>query len=204
MFTVATIMDSFKKYFSYGRMICGCGITDVKFMGTLQDYELILDHLKSLEEFVVVPENTPEHKIFDVISKDKLHIYIEKMKYIVNNFIETYNGNVNLSFWNTVAATEIERIGSGGETQTNLNGWITHFIGIYKKCSLDSIPSRHIAVPIKIENEFTGTSKSMLLQAGFCGISYNDGFYKPVLGMTIYHYQKEEQTDEDGFNGSDY
>lgn len=179
MFTIATIMDSFQKYFSYGRMICGCGITDVKFMGTLEDWELLRNHLNFLKEYIISPG-------------DKLEVYIEKCSKIIDEFINTYNGNVNLSFWNTVAATEIERIGSGGETQTNLNGWITYFIGIYGKCSLEDIPSRNISIPIKVTNLVAGTEKNMTLQGGFCGIHHNEGFYRPVLAMTIYHYQNDD------------
>ena len=47
--STSVIMDSFKNYFSYGRCIPCCGIKNVRFMGTLADWESVLERLTKLE-----------------------------------------------------------------------------------------------------------------------------------------------------------
>eukprot|EP01035_Chromulina_nebulosa_P029045 gene29045-38442_t len=51
--STAAIMDSFKEYFTYGRMIMMCGINNVKFKGNRDDWTHLLDKLLSLKEYDV-------------------------------------------------------------------------------------------------------------------------------------------------------
>jgi len=41
-------MSSFKKYFSYGRMILGCGLNNIYFAGTREDWLKVNSKLKNL------------------------------------------------------------------------------------------------------------------------------------------------------------
>ena len=46
--STSIIMSSFKKYFSYGRMILGCGLNNIYFAGTRDDWLKVLAKLKNL------------------------------------------------------------------------------------------------------------------------------------------------------------
>ena len=55
LLSAATIMDSFKAYFKYGRadVIPCCGIANVQFMGTLDDWNNLLERAKALAKYDV-------------------------------------------------------------------------------------------------------------------------------------------------------
>jgi hypothetical protein len=38
LISTSVIMSSFKQYFSYGRMILGCGLNNIYFAGTREDW----------------------------------------------------------------------------------------------------------------------------------------------------------------------
>lgn len=46
--------------------------------------------------------------------------YIEHVKIILDKFVDTYQGNVDLDFWNTIMSTEKQRIGSGSNVNTHI------------------------------------------------------------------------------------
>jgi hypothetical protein len=109
---------------------------------------------------------------------------------IVNKFIETYDGNVDVGFWNNIMTTEDRRIGSGGDVQTYLHGWITHFFQIYNKVDLDSIRNYKVCVPVKLINEWTKTTKNLTLYAAYTGIGYDKKYdaYRPQMSICLYHH----------------
>ncbi len=104
LLSIASVMDSFKKYFDYGRCIPMCGIKNVHFMGTLGDWESLLDRTTKLEKYAVSPEWSS---------------YINGLKPILVQFIDTYNEKVDLDFWNKVMNITHGRIGSGSTTLTS-------------------------------------------------------------------------------------
>jgi hypothetical protein len=53
IFSTATIMNSFKKYFDYTRMICACGIQNIHMGGSLDDWEKLAKKVSYLNEFDV-------------------------------------------------------------------------------------------------------------------------------------------------------
>ena len=172
--STAIIMDSFKEYFNYGRMICCCGINNVYFAGVKEDWEKILNKLEFLSNFDS--------------GNNILIKYISKIKIIINKFIDTFDNNVDISFWNSIMTTnEEKRKSSGGPYEiTWIDGWILHFFGIYKKTDFDDIPNYTISVPIKLINQFTGIEKNLILGGGWSGISKLDDYtYKPDLGLSI-------------------
>ena len=179
LFSTVTIMDSFKKYFEYGRMIMGCGINNVHLEGTRDDWALLKNKIQSLSSFAVSASVT-----------DSLNVYVNKLTTIVDKCIDTYDDKVDVKFWNSIMTTEIERIGSGGETQTHIEGWITHFLQIYNKTVMDDIKNYKISVPVKLENKLTGTTKNLTLYGAFTGVTYdaNLNAYKPQLSIVMYHH----------------
>jgi hypothetical protein len=179
LFSTVTIMDSFKKYFEYGRMIMECGIPNVHLEGTRDDWVLLKTKIQSMSKFAMSES-----------SSDTLNIYINKLSVIVDKCIDTYDGNIDVNFWNNIMTTEIKRIGSGGQTQTNMEGWITHFLQIYGKTVLDDIKNYKMSIPVKLENKLTNVTKDLTLYGAFTGITYNDELnaYRPQLSIVLYHH----------------
>ena len=175
IFSVATIMTSFKEYFSYGRLICGCGIREVRFMGTLDDWNLLLTKTSGLKKYAD--------------KEGKWKKYLDGLIPILNKFIDTYNGKVDLKFWNTIMATEIERIGSGGETATYVHGWINTLFGYDRKVDFEEVSNEYINVPLKLSNDIMGTVDMLNIIGGFTGASYENGAYRPQLSMVIYKFE---------------
>lgn len=138
--SIAAIMASFQKFFSYGRIILQCGINNVHFMGIREDWVKLLSKLQNLRQYTVT---------------DEFIQYINHVEVILNQFINTYDKKVDINFWNSICALEHIRETSGFDMQTNIEGWLTHFYGFYGK------------VPISLFNEFTNTKKELNLYSRF-------------------------------------
>ena len=88
LLSCATIMDTFKQYFEY-RCCILCGIRNVHFMGTLEDWNLLRSKTAQLKNFT-----QPD--------RDSFSSYIDGLLPILDQFIQTYQGNVDKEFWNKV------------------------------------------------------------------------------------------------------
>jgi hypothetical protein len=92
------IMDTFKQYFEYHCMISKCGIRNVHFMGTLDDWKLLR-------------RKTEQLQIFTTSRNDSFASYIEGLLPIIDQFIQTYEGKIDNKFWNKVM--DIKHFGGG-------------------------------------------------------------------------------------------
>ena len=165
-------MDTFKSYFSYGRMILGCGINNVYFRGVIDDWKLILKKLKDLNDFDT--------------GDNKLSKYILNVSIIISKFIESMEGNIDTLWWNNVLQSETRRIGSGGQTDTILTGWILQFYGIHTSISFEDIKESKCNVPITLENECTQITKKLSMVSYFGSVcEINDYTYAPKLQIKI-------------------
>lgn len=81
MFSTALIMNTCKKYFDYTRFGFACGITNVHMAGTLEDWETLEKKLANLMHYDV---------------NGNLKRYIRGLQPVLEQFTETYKGNVNL------------------------------------------------------------------------------------------------------------
>lgn len=171
LITTAIIMNSFKKYFKYGRMILGCGIGNVYFQGTRNDWVRVIGKACVLRKYDV---------------DGKLSEYLDRIQTILMEFLNTWDNKPNVNFWNRIMATEEKRIGSGGQKQTHIEGWILHFYGIYDRVDLDDVPDYSIAVPVELYNEFTNQTKQMEIKANWVSVSKPDNCtYKPDIGLCV-------------------
>ena len=168
--SVATIMDSLKEYFDYGRMIPCCGIKAVRFIGLESDWNRLLDKVINLEKY-------------DIDGNWKK--YIQNMIPIINQFIDTFNGKIDLDFWNSVLQEEHKKLGSGGVTY--VSGWILNFFGLSGKVEDEEILGYRFDFPVEIENRMTSEKKTVYIIGGFNGINYSDGAYSPQLSMIVHH-----------------
>lgn len=153
-------------------MICMCGINNVHFKGNIDDWNNLSNKIDFLIEY-----DTGD----GVMIK-----YVEHVKIILNQFINTFQNNVDVDFWNSVMSTEKERVGSGGDTNTHIEGWILHFYGIYNRVCLEDMKEQVCNTPIKLFNEFTNETKDLDLVVKFNGITkINDVIYAPRLNIKI-------------------
>jgi hypothetical protein len=164
------IMDSFKKYFDYGRCIPCCGINNVKFMGTLVDWQKLLTKITDLKKYGVT-------KGWDS--------YINELLPIIEKLIDTYNGKVDVAFWNKIMNIRFESQGSGSTSV--VSGWILKFFGLKNEVETDDIPEYKFDVPVEIDNKLTGIKKMVSLVGGFIGVYKEGTAYRPTLGMAVYH-----------------
>jgi hypothetical protein len=92
------IMDTCQKYFEYKCYVTRCGIRNVHFMGTLDDWKLLRNKSEQLKKFTMSDPNSFES-------------YINGLLPVIDQFIQTYQGKVDNEFWNKVM--DIEHVGFG-------------------------------------------------------------------------------------------
>jgi hypothetical protein len=98
LLSCVAIMDTFKQYFEYRCMMTKCGIRNVHFMGTLDDWQLLRRKTEQLQNFTRS-------------RNDSFASYIEGLLPIIDQFIQTYEGNVDKKFWNKIM--DIKHVGGG-------------------------------------------------------------------------------------------
>ena len=84
----------------------------------------------SLEDWQKLYEKTANLAQYAIEESDFWSTYVRHVLVILRQFIRTYEGNVDVDWWNLIFTTEEQRIGSGGQTNTYLTGWFLHFLGI--------------------------------------------------------------------------
>jgi hypothetical protein len=189
LISIATVMDSFKAYFDYGRCIPCCGIPNIKFAGSLEDWKSIKSRLHNLRKYAL-----DQSMMFN---KDKWYNYISKLEPIIDKFIDTYQGNVDVGFWNKVMN---ERYGSLGSGLTSyVSGWILNFYGLDGEVDCGDVELSNIDVPVKISNHLTNTQKTVNVIGGFGGVyietdetNPNKYAFRPQQSMAVFHDGNEE------------
>ncbi len=85
------LLSTFQKYFDYDCYMTLCGIRNVRFMGTLDDWKLLRQKREQLKNFTI---SSGRQSSFDT--------YIDGLLPLLDQFIQTYQGNVDEHFWNTI------------------------------------------------------------------------------------------------------
>jgi hypothetical protein len=99
------LMGGLQKYFGY-KMCFSCGIPKVTLEGTLQDWIRVREKASRLAWF-----------------KGDVAKWAELLLPVLDQFIASYEGKVDLDFWERIATSE--RKGSGGEI--DISGWLLVF-----------------------------------------------------------------------------
>ena len=147
-----------------------CGIQNVYFDGTREDWVKVSEKLKNLEKYDI---------------DGKLAQYTKAVGKIIAKFIETYDGKPDKAWWNKIMTTEEVRVASG-RGGTYVEGWILNFFGIYHRTHIDDIPNTGLGVPIKLINELTSTEKELEMLIDWVSVSkLKEYTYKPDIGMCI-------------------
>ncbi|CAF1134795.1 unnamed protein product [Didymodactylos carnosus] len=106
------IMDTLQDYFEYDRCMTACGIRDIKFMGTLDDWKLLREKTEQMKAY----------------SQQIFHEYVDNLLPVLDEFIQTYQNKVNLDWWNKVMDIK-STTGSGACTY--ISGWILRLFFLY-------------------------------------------------------------------------
>lgn len=176
LLSVATIMNTFKSYFKYGRCIPLCGIRNVLFMGSLEDWLKLSEKLDKLKKYSINQE---------------WENYVSELQPIILQFIESYKGNVDKKFWDSIMNFRHGRIGSGSTTY--VTGWILKFYGLNGEVDVGDIKQDNIDVQVKVINENTNTIKMMDIVGGITGIaniedkSKNIDAFRPQMSFIVFH-----------------
>ncbi len=165
------IMNCMKHYFEYTVKIL-CGIKEVHFLGTLDDWNKLLNKTEKLLKY-----NLPNNK---------WKKYIDELIPILKKFIETYKGDSNKRFWNGIIYQEFEKGYGVGSKPAKLTGWLTKFFygnnENYK--DINDVPIFNTEVSVKIIYQ-NGKEENANIYAGFTGINEENLVYRPQMSVFI-------------------
>jgi hypothetical protein len=120
---------------------------------------------------------------------------------IFDEFIKTYQGNVNKDFWIKVCDITRDmrdRYGDGGSGKL-ITGWVLQLFGLEAGKTYDpaGIDLLSIRVPVKLENGKTGKVTQCYIVGGFHGIYSTENRYKPVMGLSVVQETKPSMSKEE-------
>lgn len=174
LLSTAVIMDTLKTYFDYGRCIPCCGIRNLMFMGTLEDWLLLQSKISQLGTYAI---------------NDTWRKYIDELSPIINQFVEAYQGRVDQEFWDKIMNIRYGSLGSGSTSY--VSGWILKFYGIYEEVESCDIKEDFIDVTVEIDNKLTSIKKDVNIVGGFTGVAKVEleGYtgYRPQMAFMVYH-----------------
>lgn len=156
-----------------------CGIKNAVFLGELDDWILLKNKVKSLD------------KIFPNIQN-----WINNMIFILDNFINTYNNNVNLNFWNNIFYNKNNNFNNKCfDLKLDYKlGWIYNFCEIneYTKSFYSQLVN-----DIKI-NFFTNCNNiKLVVNSGFCEVVCENNTFRPVKYISISEFTLDDLYNND-------
>jgi|SaaInlStandDraft_5_1057022.scaffolds.fasta_scaffold10161_2 hypothetical protein len=179
--STSVIMDTFKQYFKYGRCIPLCGIRNVLFMGTLNDWERIIEKLNELS-------------VYDV--DGKLQKYVDELIPVMQQIIDTYKGVDKTDFWDKIMNIEHGAVGSGSITY--ISGWILKFYNLgnnEEKITANELTEYETSFPVTIENHMTSEKTVVNFASGLNGIRYEElnefKMIRPAMNYSVCEVSRE-------------
>jgi len=167
------LMASLQKYFLY--IMCGCGIRNVLFTGTLDDWMNL-------------------RKKVEYISQYDLKWWTDRLLKVIDQFINTYQGKVDKDFWNKMIDAVDGFGGSGMRTEkSDITGWILSFYP-YDKYGYpleegegvkpDRLGNSSFEVPV-LYCPTPQKTVHFAVVGGFSGINYENGVYRPQKSFAV-------------------
>ncbi|CAF4175431.1 unnamed protein product, partial [Rotaria magnacalcarata] len=140
-------------------------------IGTLGDWQSLRSKTEQLQCF---GDNT-------------FRTYVNGVLPIFDEFIQTYQGEVNKEFWIKVCditRNPRERYGGGGSGKL-ITGWLLQLFGIEAGATRDpiDIDLPNIRVPVTLKKEGIGRGKKCYIVGGFHGIYSVENRHKPVMSL---------------------
>ncbi|TNV78068.1 hypothetical protein FGO68_gene16975 [Halteria grandinella] len=186
--TEITLLDAMKNYFQY-EVVCLCGISKVKMLGTLSDWQLLRDSTEKLRQY-------------------GCDWWIDYLLPILDKLILAYKGEVDKQFWNSIY---VFRKGGGSGPPSSATGWIINFfpyINTQKqlhfydlsdlsqsekaRVPIDKIPCGNSKAPFNFVDGIKMKTTSCFFVSGFFSIEVVDGFLAPHVGWAVIDGQKKE------------
>jgi hypothetical protein len=165
------IMNGLKNYFTY-TCRTKCGIRGVKFLGTNQDWILLLEKVKGIQT---------------LIESESWNKYIEGMIEIITNLFATKQGKFDLTWWRKIM--DITHEGQESGAGTFYSGWILKlFYQTFSKKSIIDIPSQpFFACSLKLVIGSVEIPK--IMKGGIVGIHYqkDNHLFTPISGLGVFH-----------------
>lgn len=168
------VMDSMQHYLTY-KMVCSCGIEKVGLQGTIDDWYMLRKQVDGLKKFHL----NRKCRYF------WLTHWVDDLLVIIDQFIDTFQGKVDIDFWNKVMSQQGARAGSGYTTV--VDGWLlTFLVGTYKqKWEIDDIPSLRFNVPVDVDDN--GFEFKVRVLGGFTGVIRDEATntYYPQHSLSV-------------------
>jgi hypothetical protein len=148
-------------------------------MGTLDDWESLVKKTNNLKKYCVnkgsFNSSNPQLTFTD---------YIDELLPILEKFVDTYNGNPDVEWWNRIM--DDAGIGNSGG-YTYISGWILKIFGFNDKYTKGSdFQNSTFDVPVTLINEKTRIKKNLNIVGGFGGVhKTDDGAYRPQSSLII-------------------
>ena len=176
-------MAMFNKYFEYKSLFYEvCGFPYIELEGSLEDWELILNKIKTFKKF-------------------GLEKWINNIEKILLKIIDSKKGKIDISFWkNLIMYKDCCGVCGKPEPYISFSGWITNFFPFNNKGSYyynseieiynveKSDPMSEIVItPLKIHLVDTNRDIDLNIYSGILGISQDPItlIVKPELGFLI-------------------
>lgn len=187
------LMDCMKSYFEF-RCMTMCGISKVKLLGTLEDWQLLYEMVAALRDY-------------------ELGWWVDELLPILEKILKTYRREeIDPVFWYTIYK-QWSTHGSGASTY--VNGWITTFFPYINKrrrhafSSLEQLREDaskpiekgrrgprldgtldHMDVPNGVSTtpfvwEYHGAEIPMVIYGGFAGCEMDGDYIRPVLAWAV-------------------
>ena len=180
-----TLMAAMKNYFSFGCRTM-CGIPSITLTGTLEDWQQLRARAEALGEKMM-----PEFR-------DK---WMACLLPVLDEFVNSYRGEVNFSFWQTMV--KLRSTGGGSGSHSFISGWISILYPylangqanilrpwaemFFHGPESSDFPATTSSVPC--DWEYFGTQYDLHFHAGIIGFTQDSdtGSLEPVLGWSATH-----------------
>ena len=185
-----TLMESVKPYFEYIVYYTACGIPTVRLLGTVADWQRVLEKTKQLEQY-------------------GLGQWLSTLEPILREFVQAADGHPNRSFWRGIVKRQsIEKLEGGAcsdDKPTELDGWLLKLFPDENGQTFDKVehikemPAEYVRVDFKyrvIDSVGSLLSETpMELWAGFVGaqVDTENNMLTPKIGWLV---RKAESGDE--------
>ena len=195
-----TIMSSFKKFFNYKMMLCGCGIPYIILEGTAEDYKKIISKANELKKY-------------------DFAWYIDRIIPHIQKMVEAKEGKVDISHFKNIVQkkekTESIYRPSGIEPEDvefdYLEGWFLKFFAYYaadqyithytkfdgdsiKVKEFNKLANQILVAPFTIIDLVHNKNYEMQFKVGFAGCDQNEkNEVFPVMGWSVLPYDGEDK-----------
>ena len=166
--SIISLMSAMKEYFCF--ISGGCGIRNVYFIGTLEDWLKLREKIKKLKGI-------------------GLESWIPRLLYVVDHWIECYQGKVNVDFWNKM----VDKVHGTNlsdfivKKRSDFTGWIVYLAGKQDIIKGDMFPLIVFNAPLRYIEIVDGKEKekNLKLYSGYSGLRYFGGAFRPQLSYAV-------------------